>query len=100
MENIKNTPQVRQTRLSNLYLPTSRHRIKHTLFSHIFFCTRYYFFNDNEGKVSLYRIFTYIVLGHSVLQTHFLVICSVISPATPGSCEKGTYHICEQQRLR
>ena len=37
MEKIKNTPQVRQTRLSNLYLPTSRHKIKHTVFSHIFF---------------------------------------------------------------
>ena len=34
---IKNTPQDRQTRLSNLYLPTTWHKIKHTVFSHIFY---------------------------------------------------------------
>ena len=55
MEKIKNTPQVRQTRLSNLYLSTSRHKIKHIVFSHTF-----YFFNDNGGKVSQYCIFALI----------------------------------------
>ena len=60
MEKIKNTSQVRQTRSSNLNLTTQRHKIKHTVFSHIFHCTRYYFFNDNGAKVSQYCIFNFL----------------------------------------
>ena len=55
---IKNTSKVRQTRLSNLYQPISRHKTKHTGFSHIFNCTKYYFFNDNRDKVFQFCIFT------------------------------------------